>query len=41
MRRAKKNVSATVYDGYDLIGTVQFDIKGKIATLNNDFDDLL
>lgn len=41
MRRAKKNVSATVYDGDDRIGTVRFDIKGKMATLNNDFDDLL
>ena len=40
MRRAKKNVSAAVYDGDDLIGTVHFDIKGKMATVSNDFDDL-
>ena len=40
MRRAKKNVSAAIYDGDDLIGTVHFDIKGKMATLSNDFDDL-
>lgn len=40
MRRAKKNVSAAIYDGDDLIGTVHFDIKGKMATVNNDFDDL-
>lgn len=39
-RRAKKNVSAAIYDGDDLIGTVHFDIKGKMATVNNDFDDL-
>ena len=40
MRRAKKNVSAAIYDGDDLIGTVHFDIKGKMAMVNNDFDDL-
>ena len=40
MRRAKKNVSAAIYDGDDLIGSVHFDIKGKMATVNNDFDDL-
>ena len=40
MRRAKKNVSAAIYDGDDLIGTVHFDIKGKMATVSNDFDDL-
>ena len=40
MRRTKKNVSAAIYDGDDLIGTVHFDIKGKMATVNNDFDDL-
>ncbi|MDO4394310.1 MAG: BREX-4 system phosphatase PglZ [Bacillota bacterium] len=40
MRRAKKNISAAVYDGDDLIGTVHFDIKGKMATVSNDFDDL-
>lgn len=40
IKRAKKNVSANIYDGDDLIGTVQFDVKGKMATVNNDFDDL-
>ena len=40
MKRAKKNVSAAIYDGDDLIGTVHFDIKGKMATVSNDFDDL-
>lgn len=40
IKRAKKNVSANIYDGDDLIGTVNFDIKGKMATVNNDFDDL-
>lgn len=39
-RRAKKNVSAEVYDGEDLIGSVNFEIKGRTATVKNDFDDL-
>lgn len=40
VKRAKKNISASVYDGDDVIGTVTFDIKGKMAAVNNDFDDL-
>ena len=40
MRRAKKNVSGAIYEGDDLMGTVHFDIKGKMAMVNNDFDDL-
>lgn len=39
-RRAKKNVSAEVYDGEDLIGNISFEIKGRTATVKNDFDDL-
>lgn len=39
-RRAKKNVSAEVYDGEDLIGSINFEIKGRTATVKNDFDDL-
>ena len=41
IRRSRKNISAGVYDGDDLIGNVVFDIKGKIATTNDDFEDLL
>lgn len=40
LRRAKKNIVAGVYDGDDLIGNIYFDIKGKMAAVNNDFDDL-
>lgn len=40
MRRAKKNVSATIFDGGDLIGEIHFDIKGKMAKVSEDFDDL-
>lgn len=39
-KRAKKNVSAAVYDGDDLIGNVVFEIKGRTATVKSDFDDL-
>lgn len=39
-KRAKKNISAAIYDGEDLIGSVTFDIKGRAATVKNDFDDL-
>ena len=39
-KRAKKNISASVYDGDDLIGNITFDIKGRAATVKNDFDDL-
>lgn len=41
MKRAKKGVSASVYDGDDLIGNVVFDIKGRTAIVKDDFDDLL
>lgn len=40
-KRAKKNVSAAVYDGEDLIGNISFEIKGRTATVKNDFDDLI
>lgn len=40
-KRAKKGVIASIYDGEDLIGSVAFDIKGRTATVNNDFDDLM
>lgn len=40
-KRAKKGVVASVYDGDDLIGSVTFDIKGRTATVNNDFDDFM
>lgn len=39
-KRSKKNVSAAIYDGEDLIGNIVFEIKGRTATVNNDFDDL-
>ena len=39
-KRAKKNISAAIYDGDDLIGNITFDIKGRAATVKNDFDDL-
>jgi hypothetical protein len=39
-KRAKKNISADIYDGEDLIGNVTFEIKGRTATVKNDFDDL-
>lgn len=39
-KRAKKGVSAAIYDGEDLIGNVIFDIKGRTATVKNDFEDL-
>ena len=39
-KRAKKGVSAAIYDGEDLIGNVDFDIKGRTATVKNDFEDL-
>lgn len=40
IKRAKKGISANVHDGDDLIGTIKFDVKGKIAKVNDDFDDL-
>ena len=39
VRRAKK-YTADVYDGEDLIGKVGFTVKGKTASVNDDFDDL-
>ena len=39
-KRAAKNVVASIYDGEDLIGSVSFEIKGRTATVKNDFDDL-
>ena len=39
-KRAAKNVVASIYDGEDLIGSVTFEIKGRTATVKNDFDDL-
>lgn len=39
-KRAKKNVSASIYDGEDPIGNINFEIKGRTATVKNDFDDL-
>lgn len=41
IKRAKKGVSAAVYDGEDLIGNIVFDIKGRTAIVKDDFDDLL
>ena len=39
IRRAKR-YSADVYDGSDLIGKIDFTVKGKTGTVNSDFDDL-
>lgn len=39
-KRAKKNVSAAVYEDDNLIGNIEFEIKGRTATVKNDFDDL-
>lgn len=39
-KRAKKSVTADVYDGDDLIGNVAFEIKGRAATVKSDFDDM-
>ncbi len=40
-RRSRKNVTATVYDGDDLIGNIKFDVKGKFDSAEkNDFSDL-
>lgn len=39
-KRAKKDITASVYDGEDLIGNICFEIKGRTATVKNDFDDL-
>lgn len=38
--KRQKKCSAEVYDGSDLIGTIELDIKGKTASVNSDFDDL-
>lgn len=39
IKRQKKCV-AELFDGADLIGSVNLDIKGKTATVNSDFDDM-
>lgn len=39
-KRAAKNVAASIYDGEDLIGSVIFEIKGRTATVKDDFDEL-
>ncbi|MCI8507240.1 MAG: BREX-4 system phosphatase PglZ [Lachnospiraceae bacterium] len=38
--KRQKECKADVYDGEDLIGTVSLVVKGKVANINNDFDDL-
>lgn len=38
--KRQKECKAEVYDGDDLIGTIQLVVKGKTASVNNDFDDL-
>lgn len=40
IKRAKCNISASIFDGDDLIGNIKFDIKSKTATVKSDFDDL-
>ena len=39
IKRSKKYL-ADVYDGNDLIGKIEISVKGKTATVNDDFDDL-
>lgn len=39
IKRSKKYL-ADVYDGNDLIGKIGISVKGKTATVNDDFDDL-
>lgn len=41
IRRSKKDVSAAVFDGDDLLGGIIFSIRGKAATVKNDFDDMI
>lgn len=38
--RRQKECRADVYDADDLIGTIELVVKGKTASINNDFDDL-
>lgn len=38
--KRQKKCSAEIYDGSDLIGTVNIEIKGKTASVNSDFDDM-
>lgn len=38
--KRQKKCNAEVYDGSDLIGTIELDIKGKTASVNSDFDNL-
>ena len=39
IKRQKKCV-AELFDGADLIGSIDLDIRGKTATVNSDFDDM-
>ena len=39
IKRAK-DYTVDVYDSEDLIGTIKFTVKGKTATVNDDFDSL-
>ncbi|MCD7799234.1 MAG: BREX-4 system phosphatase PglZ [Akkermansiaceae bacterium] len=41
IKRAKKDISANVFDGDDLVGNVRFNVKGKMAAVVSDFDDLI
>ena len=38
--KRQKKCTAELFDGNDLIGTVDLEIKGKTASVNSDFDDL-
>lgn len=38
--KRQKKCTAEFFDGSDLIGTRNLEIKGKTATVNNDFDDM-
>jgi len=38
--KRQKECKMDIYDGDDLIGTKELSIKGKTASVNNDFDDL-
>lgn len=39
IKRQKKCV-AELFDGADLIGSINLDIKGRTATVNSEFDDM-
>lgn len=38
--KRQKKCEAELFDGNDLIGTLDLEIKGKTATINSDFDDM-